>query len=105
VAATTLKAALATTMQFAASLYEQVAERKGGTYYGRVDGGLLLRRRTTWPFKVPGSSSQARSSEDRWFELNRNCEPYKLPMGTSLDISDSNWNASRWRLHPGERLT
>jgi hypothetical protein len=40
-------------MHFAASLYEQVAERKGGTYYGRVDGGLVLRRRTTWPFKVP----------------------------------------------------
>jgi hypothetical protein len=73
VAATTLKAALASTMQFAARLHEQVAERKGGTYhYGRVDGGLG--RRTPWPFKVPGSSSQARSREDRWFELNRNCE-------------------------------
>ena len=88
-AATTLKAALASTMQFAARLHEQVAERKGGTYYyGRVEGGLG--RRTTWPFKVPASSSQARSSDDRWFELNRNCEPDKLPMGTSLDVSDSN---------------
>jgi hypothetical protein len=82
-AATTLKAALASTMQSAASLYEQVAERRGGTRYGRVDGGLVLRRRTTWPFKVPGSSSQARSREDRWFELNRNSEPYKLPKGIS----------------------
>jgi len=63
VAATTLKAALATTMQFAASLYEQVAERKGGTYYGRVVGGLVLRRRTTWPFKVPGSLSLAHQAK------------------------------------------
>jgi hypothetical protein len=44
-------------------LYEQVAERKGGTYCGRVDGGLVLRRRTTWPFKVPGSSSQVRQAK------------------------------------------
>jgi hypothetical protein len=103
VAATTLKAALATTMQFAASLYEQVAERKGGPYYGRVDGRLVPRR-TTWPFNLPGSSSQARSREARWFELNRNSEPNKLAIGTRLDISESNWNASRWRLHPRERL-
>jgi hypothetical protein len=53
-------------MQFAASRYEQVAERKGGTYFGRVDGGLVLRRRTNWPFKVLGPFSLAPSSEDRW---------------------------------------
>jgi hypothetical protein len=47
VAATTLKAALATTMQLAASLYEQIAERTGDTYYGRAGGGLVLQRRTT----------------------------------------------------------
>jgi hypothetical protein len=57
VAATTVKAALATTMQFATSLYEQVAERKGRTYYRRVDGGLILLQRTSWPFNVPGSLS------------------------------------------------
>jgi hypothetical protein len=45
VAATTVKAALATTMQLATCLYEQVAERKGRTYYRCVDRGLVLSQR------------------------------------------------------------
>jgi hypothetical protein len=57
VAATAVKAALATTMQLATCLYEQVAERKGRTYYRCVDRGLVLPQRTSWPFKVPGPLS------------------------------------------------